>query len=96
VSPGTSPIWQASRRLNRVGLAIALFLIAAGVGGRVLGAGGLATWLLGAGCASLGAVPAASLLVAGADHARRRDWIFVGATLVVLAVVAFSIARVVS
>lgn len=85
----TSPVWRTSRLFSRIGVAATLLLLAGGL--MLAGAGSpYARPLLGAGIIVLASIPAASVVVVLADNVRRRDWRFVAAAAIVIALLSWS------
>ena len=80
-------------RLLRAGVAISSLALGAGLAvAMTLGTGAASTFLLTAGVLLLLATPIARVVVSSVGYARRRDWLFVILTLIVLGELVASIA----
>jgi uncharacterized membrane protein len=80
-------------RLLRIGVTISALALGAGLAvAMTLGAGALSTFLLTAGVLLLLATPIARVVVSSVGYARRREWLFVILTMIVLGELIASIA----
>jgi hypothetical protein len=82
----TSAVEQARCRISRAALVMAFILFVAGL--TVAG-----TRVLESACALLLAVPILNFVAALLEEVGRREWPFVGAGLLVLALVAYSVVQ---
>ena len=79
-------------RLLGIGVTISSLTLGAGLlAALTLGASGVTTFLLTAGVLLLLATPVTRVVVSSVGYARRRDWLFVVLTLIVLAELIASI-----
>ena len=86
----SSPVWRFSRLFSRIGLAVTLLLFVVGLTLTAFGVPS-ARALLAAGIVVLAAIPAFSVVVVCAENIRRRDWRFVAAATVVIALLVWGV-----
>ncbi len=83
----------ALRRLLTIGVLTSAALMAAGLVFVFVGSPGRAsTWTLDAGLFALMLTPVLRVVVSFVEYVRQKDWVFAGATLVVLVVLGAAIA----
>ncbi|MEP6916121.1 MAG: DUF1634 domain-containing protein [Acidobacteriota bacterium] len=79
-------------RLLVTGVTVSAVLLAAGLALWLAHPSPASLWLLNAGLVVLMATPILRVLVSFAEYLRLRDWLFVGATVVVLVELALTVA----
>jgi hypothetical protein len=87
-----SPVERARSALSRIAIVVAMVLLIVGVGMSEMRQPGYVRVLESA-CAILLAVPVLNAIAALLEEIGRREWPFVGAALLVLALVAYSVVE---
>lgn len=82
-----------SRRLMQIGLAASTLSLVVGLAGSSLSAHPLWSRLIVWALAGLVALPVIAVIGAGAEFARRKEWDFTFAAAAVLALLAYSLSR---
>ena len=88
--PQPSPIQILSRQLAQAGLALSLAVLVSGLAASMAGAVSTSVSLLAMGCAVLVVMPVVAVFLVLAEEVRRRDWLFVAAAVVVIALIAYT------
>jgi hypothetical protein len=88
--PGTL---RTRHLISRVSLTVATVLLIAGLTLSALGLSKESVVVLGSGCAILLATPVFNVVSALLEEVRRREWPFVAAAILVLALLAYSVLK---
>lgn len=88
-----SAIWRARRALSRATLGAAAVLLLTGIA-LALGGHAGSPRVLGVACGLLVSIPILNVVAVFGVEVERREWRFVGATTIVIALLAYAVARV--